>query len=157
MLEIIRFAEESDCERVAELARLAWSGIYDGYKTQLGDEIYETVYENPLEIKAEKMCSAVRDGRVLVCEIDGRVAAFASFLAEGEVGALKENAVDPEYKGRGIAGRMYDAAIAELKSLGCTVVRVTTGLDDAHAPARRAYEKAGFEHSLSSIVYYKKI
>lgn len=157
MSEIIRFAAESDCERVAELSRLAWSGIYDGYRAQLGDEIYETVYVDPLDVKAARMCAAVREGRVLVCEIDGRVAAFALFLAEGEVGSLKENAVDPEYKGRGIAGRMYDAAIGELKSRGCTVVRVTTGLDDAHSAARRAYEKAGFDHSLSSIVYYKKI
>ena len=41
--------------------------------------------------------------------------------------------------------------------IGALAVRVTTGADDAHAPARRAYEKAGFEKSLSSVTYYKKL
>ena len=57
----------------------------------------------------------------------------------------------------GIAKKLYDAVFERLCDAGCEVVRVGTGLDDAHAPARRAYEKAGFEASLSSIVYYKKI
>ena len=36
-------------------------------------------------------------------------------------------------------------------------ITVTTGLDDGHAPARRAYEKAGFEKNLPSLTYYKKL
>jgi SOS response regulatory protein OraA/RecX len=61
------------------------------------------------------------------------------------------------YGKRKIAAKLYDAVFERLREAGCEAVRVGTGLDDAHAPARRAYEKAGFEASLSSIVYYKKI
>ena len=34
------------------------------------------------------------------------------------------------------------------------VAKVTTGLDWAHAPARRAYERAGFKRHLDSTTYY---
>jgi len=32
--------------------------------------------------------------------------------------------------------------------------KVQTGLDEAHAPARRAYERAGFKTRLESVAYY---
>ncbi|MBT4097360.1 MAG: GNAT family N-acetyltransferase, partial [Gemmatimonadetes bacterium] len=34
---------------------------------------------------------------------------------------------------------------------------VGTGLDDAHAPARRAYERAGFDIAQQDVTYYKKL
>ncbi len=34
---------------------------------------------------------------------------------------------------------------------------VMTGLDDAHAPARRAYEKAGFDKHIENIRYYREL
>jgi hypothetical protein len=34
---------------------------------------------------------------------------------------------------------------------------VQTGLDEGHAPARRAYERAGFDISHSRITYYRKL
>ena len=37
------------------------------------------------------------------------------------------------------------------------LTKVLTGLDEAHAPARRSYEKAGFDRGLQSVKYYKKI
>lgn len=57
----------------------------------------------------------------------------------------------------GVAKKMYDYVIEEMKTKGVKTVSVTTGLDDAHAPARRAYEKLGFEKVLNSVTYYKEI
>ena len=37
------------------------------------------------------------------------------------------------------------------------VVKVTTGLDWAHAAARRAYERAGFKKHLESTTYYMEL
>jgi hypothetical protein len=34
---------------------------------------------------------------------------------------------------------------------------VDTGLDHAHAPARKAYKSAGFNIRHESVVYYKKL
>ena len=154
----IRRAEARDAEAAAEIAREAWTPIYDGYRTQLGEDIYATVYPgSPLDVKAEKIKAAACAGNMLIAETDSDICGFATYTVEGEVGVLKENAVSQCCKGMGIAGRLYESVFNLLRAEGCKVVRVGTGLDDAHAPARRAYEKAGFSASLSSVTYYKKL
>ena len=40
---------------------------------------------------------------------------------------------------------------------GMVVAKVFTGLDEAHAPARRAYQRAGFDHSLEHVTYYMEL
>jgi len=37
------------------------------------------------------------------------------------------------------------------------VVSVTTGLDYAHEPARKAYQRAGFSRKLESVTYYMEL
>lgn len=39
---------------------------------------------------------------------------------------------------------------------GVTVCKISTGLDDAHATARRAYERAGFSIQRHDVTHYKK-
>ena len=154
----IRKALPSDITVACEIAKECWADIYAGYKKQLGDEIYDIVYSvDPLAIKAERIKRAIEDGRVFVAECDGTVCGFSSFTVDGKVGTLNENGVKSSFRGMGIAKKLYDAVFERLREDGCEVVSVGTGLDDAHAPARRAYEKAGFEASLSSITYYKKL
>jgi GNAT superfamily N-acetyltransferase len=65
--------------------------------------------------------------------------------------------VSSEFRGKGIGPRQYEFIFEKLKSLGAIAVKVTTGFDDAHAPARRAYEKAGFCANTKSITYFKKL
>ena len=154
---IVRKAKIEDVYSVCDIAKECWADIYEGYREQLGDDIYERIYTFPLEDKAEKIRLAVEDGRVFVAECSGEICGFSSFLVEGRVGSLKDNAVRKKFQGRKIASKLYEAVFEKLRSEGCSVVRVGTGLDAAHAPARRAYEKAGFEASLSSITYYKKL
>ena len=56
-------------------------------------------------------------------------------------------------------GVMYGAVAfyKACRAAGVKVVRVTTGLDWAHAPARRAYERAGFRRHLDSVTYYMEL
>ena len=155
---IIRRATEKDKDAVAEIAGLGWTPIYNGYRDALTDEIYDKVYkEDPIKIKMKKMKEAVLEDRVFVAEADGVICGFASYMIEGEVGALKENSVHPDYKGRGIAGLLYEKLLELFRERGCSVARVMTGLDDAHAPARRAYEKLGFSKNTSSVTYYMEL
>lgn len=153
----VRIATADDISAIADIVRDGWEDIYNGYRTQLGDDIYDSIYTAPLEVKADKIGSVIKEGRVLVAELDGCVCGFASYLVEGEVGSLKDNAVAKSARGQGVATALYEAVFDKLRAAECTVVRVGTGLDEAHAPARRAYEKAGFEVGLSSITYYKKL
>ena len=153
----IRIAKNDDLDSVCDIVKECWSDIYEGYRKQLGDEIYNAIYNSPLESKAEKIRISVNAGRVFVAECDGVICGFASFSVNGSVGELNNNAVKKSFQGRGIARKLYDAIFERLKEEGCTVAGVSTGLDDAHAAARHAYQKAGFDVSLSAITYYKKL
>ena len=46
---------------------------------------------------------------------------------------------------------MYKYAIARLQQAGMLVATVSTDGDFSHAPARRAYQKAGFHAQISSV------
>jgi hypothetical protein len=46
---------------------------------------------------------------------------------------------------------MYRAALDRFRSLGLRFAHVDTGLDDAHIPARRAYEAAGFDRAVPNV------
>lgn len=52
---------------------------------------------------------------------------------------------------------MYAYAFARLRERGMRYVRVSTGGDPAHAPARRAYEKAGFVIGLPGVEYHREL
>lgn len=152
----IRYASASDKERVSEIARDAWRDIFEGFREQLGEEIYNTVYAgDPLEKKAAAVRDSLDEGMCFVAEYDGEVVGFATYVINGKVGMLSNNAV--ALRGHGIAGMLHERVFEEFKSHGCTVAGVTTGLDAAHAPARRAYEKDGFTNSVETVMYYKKI
>lgn len=155
---IIRIAEPADANAVSEIAKECWRGIYEGYLTEMGEEIYNAVYPtDPLAVKGDKVAGVVREGKAFVAVRDGEICGFATYAVEGKIGVLKDNAVKIGCQGLGIAGRLYDAVFAKLREVGCSIVRVGTGLDDAHAPARRAYAKMGFERGISNVTYYKKL
>jgi len=52
---------------------------------------------------------------------------------------------------------MYAAALERMRAQGMRYARVRTGLDEAHAPARRAYTKAGFDIAIPSVEYYRSL
>ncbi len=65
-------------------------------------------------------------------------------------------AVDPDYQRRGIAMALTDFAVAHMKAAGMEIAMVETGGDPGHAPARAAYEKAGFR-VLPLARYFRKL
>ena len=153
---IIRAAAQADAEAVGKIASVAWKDIFDGYRAQLGDEIFKILYpEDPLAKKAAEVKQAVEKGVCFVAEYEGKVVGFATYIIEGKVGVLGNNAV--ALRGHGIAGLLHARIFEELKAKGCEVARVRTGLDEGHAPARGAYAKDGFTNILEDITYFKKL
>ena len=73
------------------------------------------------------------------------------------IGEIGNNAVHPDCQGQGIAQRLYAYAFERLRERGMRYVKVGTGGDPAHAPARRAYQKAGFDVSLPHVEYYREL
>ena len=155
----IRLATEQDTDTLIAIAKNEWRAIYDGFRPQLGEELFSLIYPYPLMQKEAQIRQNVASGCCYVTIIYGQIAAFIHYAYDEQtkIGTICNNAVSSAFRGKGIGGRQYEFIFDLLKKKGALAVRVTTGLDEAHAPARRAYEKAGFSASLSSITYYKML
>lgn len=78
---------------------------------------------------------------------DGSPVGFATVsldtFHEG-MGAIDIIAVDPVYQRRGIGSRLTGVAADYMREQGMDIAIVETGGDPGHAPARAAYDAAGF-------------
>lgn len=159
---LIRDLEPQDVERIVEIALAAWEPIYAYYRQTMGRELFEIVFPDWQADKAGqvwKACQPQGTATVCVAEADGLVVGFITFYAhDGDrVGTIGNNAVHPQWQGQGIGPAMYEHVFARLRDLGFQAVQVFTGGDPSHAPARRAYEKAGFDVRLPEVGYYRKL
>ena len=141
-------AREEHIEAACDIAIAAWTPIREIFRRDLGDEIYESQFSG-----------ALRAGRGYVALVGDTVAGFISYrvVEATKTGVIGENAVNPEIRGKGIGPKMYEFVLNKMREEGLLFASVHTGLDDGHAPARRAYEKAGFKANLPSINYYQKL
>lgn len=159
---VIRPATAEDIPAACEIARLAWEPVYAEFRRRLGEEIFTRLYDDWETNKSNQVSGAFEQhpGCMLVTEVGGRVAGFITFFvinpAKG-LGEIGNNAVHPDFQGRRIGRKQYERVFEELRARGCTIVQVTTGLDDAHAPARRAYEAAGFDRELPKVTYLRTL
>ncbi len=156
---LIRQATAADADSLVAIARNEWAAIYDGFRDQLGEEIFSVFYPDPGAAKEAQIRRNVASGTCYLTVLDGEIAGFIHFTydAASGLGTISNNAVAASFRGRGIGPRQYEFVFGLLRSLGAKGVRVTTGLDEGHAPARRAYEKAGFEAKTESVTYFKKL
>ena len=156
---IIRPATAEDTEVLVAIALHEWAAIYEGFRMQMGDELFSIFYPDPRADKAEQIRRNVASGTCYVTECDGRIAGFIHYMYDEarRIGTVGNNAVSHEFRGRGIGPRQYAFIFDLLRERGAVGVRVTTGLDEGHAPARRAYEKAGFSANTQAITYFKKL
>lgn len=152
-------AREEHIEAACDIAIAAWTPIREIFRRDLGDEIYESQFSGWQQPKKDSISNALRAGRGYVALVGDTVAGFISYrvVEATKTGVIGENAVNPEIRGKGIGPKMYEFVLNKMREEGLLFASVHTGLDDGHAPARRAYEKAGFKANLPSINYYQKL
>jgi len=152
-----------DVEALVEIAMAAWAPLFEYRREKMGEAIYSAVYPDWRAAKAGQIRSACGPGGgagVCVAEIDGRIVGFVTYFvdASAHLGRIGNNAVHPDFQGRGIGTSLYARVIEKLRAAGARVVKVVTGLDPTHAKARRAYAKAGFNVSIpTAIEYYRQL
>ena len=151
--------KEEYLERAIELTYISWEPIFEGYRQELGDEMFNALYSDWKKVKYNRIYNGLTSERGYVALVDGEVAGFVFYITNDEkkIGVVEENAVDMKFRGLGIAGKMYDFVLNKMRDEGMMYSCVKTGLDEAHSPARRAYEKAGFDKSIQSVTYYIKL
>jgi GNAT superfamily N-acetyltransferase len=79
--------------------------------------------------------------------LDGRPVGFVAVALNAfheRMGVIDFIGVDPDYQRRGISSRLTQVAIDHMRRQGMDIAVVATGGDPGHAPARAAYEEAGF-------------
>ncbi len=149
--------EEKHLDDCARIALTAWEIIHNVYIQRLGQKMHDELNVGWRERLVQDVAAAQMGGKGYVAIVEGKVAGFAAYRTEDRVGVISRNAVDPDYRGRGIAKLMYGKLINGMISKGCLYARVHTGLDDGHTGARKAYGKAGFQLNLPSTVYYREL
>ena len=146
----IRPFEDRDAEAVVGLSLRAWAPAYASLERVLGPEIFRRQHPDWREDqrRAVRGVLAANEKNVWVAEAGaGFVAGFVAIELdhpEEGMGEISMLCVDPDRQGAGIGTALTEFALERLKEAGMGVAMVETGGDPGHAPARRAYEKAGF-------------
>lgn len=158
----IRLFSEADLQRLHDIRLAAYAPVFASFRNITGPEISPVAHAGAEEDQGkylDEICQAGSGHTVFVAVKSGEIIGFCSYSldADKKIGEIGLNAVDPAHEGQGIGTAMYDYALAEMKSAGMLVATVGTGGDESHAPARRAYEKAGFGPGIPSIYLYRAL
>jgi predicted kinase/GNAT superfamily N-acetyltransferase len=148
-MPIIRPYLDSDWDAVLEICILAFTPVHESFERLLGTDLFALVYPDWKASNKDYLSSLVNSderGRFLVAEQDGSAVGFIHYEVDStkQRGTLGINAVYPAHQSKGIGSLMYGHVLQIMRAQGMKYVRVDTGGDLSHAPARRAYEKARF-------------
>ncbi len=158
---MIRKYKEEDLEAIVAIGNDAWQKIFNKYREIFGDELFEILITNPESKKGLQIENHCRKypQQIFVVEKNEKIVGFITFFINKEkmIGEIGNNAVAIDFTGQGIGQKMYKHVLQHFKEQGMKFAKVSTGCDDAHLPARKAYVKAGFNIENSSIDFYKKL
>lgn len=156
----IRPSEPDDLPILQQIREAAFAPVFRSFVDIVGEPIAAIAFARADAEQAKLLDDICRTGsghQVLVATLGGTIVGFVSFTidAEKRIGEIGLNAVCPAHAGKGLGTRMYEHALALMKERGAAVATVGTGGDPSHAPARRAYAKAGFASPIPSVTLYK--
>lgn len=156
----IRRFEPRDLPALQSIRQAAFEPVFRAFREIVGVKIAALAFAHA-EVEQAKLlddiCAAGSGHHVFVVTVGEEIVGFVSFTVDPDrrTGEIGLNAVHPDHAGRGLGTWMYEQVMARMKELRIALVTVGTGADPAHAPARRAYEKAGFGPGLVSVHLYK--
>ncbi len=158
----IRSYQPADLGSILDIAVAAWQPIFASSKEIVGEELFEIISPDPDASKRESVTGACHDDdprQVWVTEIDSEIVGFVTvhMYHDRKVAEIGNNAVSTAHHHNGVGTKMYEFVLEQMKQAGMEAAIVTTGGDEAHAPARRAYEKVGFSGAVPSVEYHIKL
>jgi ribosomal protein S18 acetylase RimI-like enzyme len=148
-------------DAIVSLSLRAWEPVFKSIQNSLDAEVYQVFYPDGWRISQQQAVEAVctaEDTKVWTATDTDFTLGFVAVKldAESSMGEIYMVAVDPAFQGQGVGSRLIEFALTQMKEAGMSVAMVETGSDPGHAPARHAYEKAGF--GLFPVArYFKKL
>jgi len=156
----IRALTDADVEPVVRLSLRAWAPVFASFENVLGTEIYRRIYPDWLDSQARDVAKVCLDHAptTWVAMAGDEPAGFVAVVLHHETrsGEIEMLAVDPAHQRQGIAEALITFAVDRMRAAGMALAEIGTGGDPGHAPARHAYEKAGFT-ALPQVRYYKAL
>ncbi|HJN17247.1 MAG TPA: GNAT family N-acetyltransferase [Armatimonadota bacterium] len=154
----IRPAVADDMPRLQEIVTQIWAIGSDWELEEKYGSVGDESWDRWL---VPKVMSRLWDeiAATLVTEVDGEIAGFISHALNSarRVGSIHFNGVAPEFRGNGIGTRQVEHVLGLMREAGMEIAAVGTGMNDGHAPARRVYEKAGFEPVIEYRMYAQRL
>jgi GNAT superfamily N-acetyltransferase len=137
-------------DAVVRLSLRAWAPVFDAIQKAMNPEVYQAFYPDSWRVSqqaaVEDVCADADTSVWVAIDSDSTVGFVAVKLhPDDKMGEVYMVAVDPDYQGRGAGAALLEFALDWMKTRGMAIAMVETGGDPGHAPARRAYEKVGFE------------
>ena len=159
MTPTIRPLAADDREAVLALSLGAWAPVFASLERILGPSgVFAELHPDWRVTQRRAVAAALDTLDVWVADVDGVVAGFVAVTLHDteSLGEVHMIAVDPAHQRRGVATALLARATSWIKDRGCAVALIGTGGDPGHAPARAAYEAAGFT-PLPIVNYFKKL
>lgn len=158
----IRRATVADMDAACAIAQRAWARVHASFRAIMGGEMHDALcagWEADKAAQVRGHFERTPEWFYVVVDAAGTVVGFATFRVDTKkaLGTITNNAIDPACQGRGIGSAMYRFVLDRFREMGLRFASVLTGLDEGHAPARRAYEKAGFDIRREDVTYYMKL
>ena len=150
---LIRKLDQKDLTEITSITKKAWAE-YSMWK-MLEDRhgsLGNKSWDEKKNAQIIGFCDREPD-KVIVAEVDGKIVGYATFKINREdlIGIVSNNAVDPDYQGRGIGTTMIKWILNHFRREKLKVSEVTTLIIDK--PAQRVYEKLGFRELTRSVHY----
>jgi GNAT superfamily N-acetyltransferase len=157
----IRPLHVRDIEEIVQLSLLAWEPVFTSFRRVLGSEIYALLYPDwkaSQQSVVETMCRNQEQFTTWVAERETSIVGFVLYELNlhDKVGEVQLLAVHPAHQNRGIGTGLNNVALQNMRVQGMKLAVVGTGGDPGHAPARAAYEKAGYT-ALPIVRYYQAL
>jgi GNAT superfamily N-acetyltransferase len=148
--------------RLEAIRAEAFAPVFASFRTLLGASVASVALANgeaEQRTLLESLCAAQADTQVLVAMRGDLAIGFICTKLDRAhgVGEIVLDAVAPHEAGRGVGTALMERALAYMRAEGMRVAVVGVGGDDSHAPARRAYAKAGFRAGIPSLHLYQTL
>ena len=145
----IREFREDDLETVIEFSLRAWAPVFAAVRDVLGDDLFLRLHPDWEANQSEAVRSSCtnKERDVFVAVTGGHPVGFVAVALNAfheRMGVIDIIGVDPDFQRRGVSSQLTEFATAHMRSRGMDIAVVETGGDPGHAPARGAYEAAGF-------------